>query len=58
MQAAMVTITSALALKNSPLLVSAMATTFWASASFIRVEITALPLRGEPSVNRAVDTRA
>src|SRR5258708_17097170 len=46
MQAAMVTITSALAMKNSPLLVWAMATTFWASASLMRVPTTALPLRG------------
>src|SRR5216684_1641469 len=46
MQAARVTITSALALKNSPELVSAMATIFWESASLMRVAITALPLRG------------
>src|SRR5437764_18744 len=53
MQAAMVTITSALALKNSPLLVSAMATTFWASASLMRVPTIALPLFG---LSRASNT--
>ena len=46
MQAASVTITSALALQNSPLLVSAMATIFWESASLMRVATTARPLRG------------
>src|SRR5476651_453620 len=46
MQAAMVTITSALALQNSPLLISAMPTIFCVSASLMRVPTTALPLRG------------
>src|SRR4029450_70972 len=45
-QAASVTITSALALKNSPLLVSAMATIFCESPSLMRVAITALPFLG------------
>src|SRR4029453_19357424 len=45
-QAASVTITSALALKNSPLLVSAMATIFCESPSLMRGAITALPFRG------------
>ena len=42
MQAARVTITSALALQNSPVLVSAMATIFWVSASLMRVATTRL----------------
>src|SRR5215468_7567084 len=53
MQAARVTITSAEALKNSPELVSAMATTFWESASLMRVAIWALPFSG---LNRASST--
>src|SRR5262245_52846620 len=45
-QAARVTITSALALKTSPLLVSAMATIFCESPSLMRVETIALPFFG------------
>src|SRR5262249_25287926 len=45
-QAAMVTMTWAVALRNSPVLVSAIATTRWASASLMRVETTARPQSG------------
>src|ERR1035438_10213124 len=45
-QAAMVTITSAVADQNVPSLISAMAITVWVSARRKRVEIFALPARG------------
>src|SRR5207248_11426228 len=45
-QAAMVTMTSASADQNEPSLSCATATTFWASASLMRVESAALPARG------------